>query len=90
MNTNCTDSLNTISSGFLDIVSANVARIRNEKGISQLKLSNEIGLSGSAYYGRMEIRARNNHFSLTHLIKIATVLEVDICEFFKPIEWISF
>ena len=86
MNIKCTDDLNNISTEFLNRVSANVVRIRNEKGVSQLKLSNEIGLSGSAYYGRMEIRARNNHFSLTHLIKIATVLEVDICEFFKPIE----
>lgn len=77
--------LDNVSESLLDMVSVNVARIRKEKGCSQLQLSLEIGLSGAAYYGKMEIRAKNHRFNLEHLAKIAHVLEVDICEFFKPI-----
>jgi hypothetical protein len=36
----------------------------------------------------MEIRAKNHRFNLEHLAKIAKVLIVDICEFFKPINQI--
>jgi putative transcriptional regulator len=79
------EELNLESQELLDTVSANVAKIRQAKGFSQLKLAIDIGLNGGAYLGRMEIRAKNHRFNLEHLAKIAKVLNVDICEFFKPI-----
>ncbi len=67
----------------LDRISSNVAKIRKEKGFSQLQLAVEIGLSGGAYIGRAELRTNGQHFNISNLVKIAKVLEVDICEFFR-------
>jgi transcriptional regulator with XRE-family HTH domain len=80
------DELALASQKLLDTVSKNVVRLRQMKGYSQLDLALEIGLSGAAYLGRMEIRTKNHHFNLEHLAKIAEILEVDICEFFQPVE----
>ncbi len=49
------EELTNASEELLDKVSANVVRIRQENGYSQLQLALEIGLSGAAYLGRMEI-----------------------------------
>ena len=68
-----------------DIVSANVKRIRKAKNITQLDLAHEIGLVGNAYIARAENRKKNHHFNIEHLVKIAKVLEVDICEFFEGV-----
>lgn len=65
-----------------DTISKNVARIRQSKGYSQLQLALDIGLSGNAFIARAENRIKNAHFNIGHLIKIATILEVDIHEFF--------
>lgn len=78
------EELELYSEEILDIVSKNVIKYRNEKGISQMKLALDIGLSGGAYLGRAELRRKNHHFNIKHLAKISKVLEVDICEFFKP------
>ncbi len=32
------------------------------------------------FYGSL---GKNKHFNIEHLVKIADVLEVDVCEFFK-------
>lgn len=68
---------------YLDKISRNVARIRKEKGYSQLKLAVEIGLNGGAYIGRAELRTNGQHFNISNLVKIAKILDVDVCEFFK-------
>ena len=57
--------------------------LREEKGLTQMQLALEIGMSGSAYLGRAEIRKDNHHFNIKHLAKISKILDVDICEFFK-------
>jgi putative transcriptional regulator len=79
------EELELYSEEILDVVSKNVIKYRNEKGISQMKLALDIGLSGGAYLGRAELRKKNHHFNIKHLAKISKVLEVDICEFFKPL-----
>lgn len=75
--------LDNYSEEILDVISKNVIKYRKEKGLSQMQLALEIGLSGGAYLGRAEIRKDNHHFNIKHLAKISKVLEVDICEFFK-------
>lgn len=67
----------------LNTVSANVKKYRELKGLTQMQLALEIGMSGGAYLGRAEIRRNNHHFNIKHLAKISKVLDVDICEFFK-------
>lgn len=77
------DELEAYSQEILDIVSANVKKYRELKGMSQMQLALEIGMSGGAYLGRAEIRKNNHHFNIKHLAKISKVLNVDICDFFK-------
>ena len=80
------EELESYSEEILDTVSKNVIKYRNEKGLSQMKLALDIGLNGGAYLGRAELRKDDHHFNIKHLAKISKVLDVDIGEFFKPIE----
>ena len=80
---NNSDDLESFSEEILDIVSKNVLKYRKEKGLTQMQLALEIGMSGGAYLGRAELRKDNHHFNIKHLAKISKVLDKDICEFFK-------
>jgi len=64
----------------------NVKTIRKQKNISQLALSLAIGHKAVGTVSMAEIGLNNKHFNIEHLVKIADVLEVDICEFFKDVE----
>lgn len=68
---------------FHQQIAQNVAKIRKEKGISQLELSLDIGLKSCSLVAGAEAGYKNTHFNLEHLYKIARVLNVDIVEFFK-------
>lgn len=61
----------------------NVKTIRRSKNISQLALSLAIGHKAVGTISMAEIGLNNKHFNIEHLVKIADVLEVDVCEFFK-------
>jgi len=65
-----------------NIISSNVVKFRKEKGFSQLQLALNIGLTGNAFIARAEKRTNNAHFNIEHIVKIATILEVDIKKFF--------
>ncbi|WP_416830091.1 helix-turn-helix domain-containing protein [Helicobacter ganmani] len=62
----------------------NVAKIRKEKGISQLELSLRLGHKSVSIVASAERFYRGAHFNIEHLLMIAEILEVEICEFFKP------
>ena len=64
-------------------IGQNVKRLRQEKGISQLALSLAIGHKAVGTVSMAELCTNNKHFNIEHLVKIADVLEVDVCEFFK-------
>lgn len=68
---------------FHQKVAQNVARIRKEKGISQLELSLRIGYKSCSLVGGAEAGYKKIHFNLEHLYKIAKVLEIEMSEFFK-------
>ena len=68
---------------FHQKIAQNVAKIRKEKGISQLELSLDIGLKSCLLVAGAEANYKNTHFNLEHLYKIAKVLNVDSVEFFK-------
>jgi transcriptional regulator with XRE-family HTH domain len=57
--------------------------LRKEKNVSQLDLATTIGHTSATFLGKAELLAENKHFNLEHIYKIATALDVDICEFFK-------
>ena len=63
-------------------IGQNVKRIRMEKGFSQLQLAQSIGHKSLSIVSLAEIYYNKQHFNIEHLIKIAYVLNVDVCEFF--------
>ena len=79
-----TDELELFSEQVLDIVSANVKKYRQAKGLTQMQLALEIGMSGGAYLGRAELRKDNHHFNIRHIAKISKVLGIEIGELFQP------
>lgn len=68
---------------LLDLISDNVARLRKEKGFSQLQLATEMGYSSASYFGRMEVRKDGEHFNITQLYKISKILNIPISLFFE-------
>jgi len=64
-------------------VGKNVKRIRQAKNISQLNLSYAMGYKSVSTISCAEIYHNKIHFNIEHLAKIAILLDVDICEFFK-------
>lgn len=60
-----------------------VKDIRTEKGVSQLALAMAVGHKAVGTISMAEICLNKKHFNIEHLYKIAEVLEVDVCEFFK-------
>jgi transcriptional regulator with XRE-family HTH domain len=77
------EKLEQFSEQILDTISKNIIKYRKRKGLSQIQLALEIGLSGGAYIGKAEIRKDNHHFNIKHISKISKVLDVDICDFFR-------
>ena len=71
---------------FYSVVSTNVIRLRKKQNVSQLELANSIGHTSATFLGKAEILAENRHFNMEHIYKIATALNVDICELFKDIK----
>ncbi|MEA1910098.1 MAG: helix-turn-helix transcriptional regulator [Spirochaetota bacterium] len=65
---------------FLDAISKNVERIREEKGMTKLDVSRELGFMAPDHYSRMELRANGKHFNLKHLYKLSKILDVDVSE----------
>ena len=74
---------------FYSIVSANVIRLRKKQKVSQLELATSIGHTSATFLGKAEILAENRHFNMEHIYKIATALNVDICELFQDIKTTS-
>ena len=64
-------------------IGKNIAELRKAKNISQLELSLKLGHKSVSIVASAERFYKKKHFNIEHLIKIAHVLEVDICEFFK-------
>lgn len=81
---NCRDLDEKYIEDIHRLVGANVKRIRSEKSISQLKLSHAMGYNSVSLVSCAEIYHNKIHFNIEHLAKISYLLDVNICEFFKP------
>ena len=64
-------------------IGTNVKKLRNSKNMTQLQLALAIGHNSVGHIAKAELNAYNKHFSIENLYKIAKVLEVDMCDFFK-------
>jgi len=79
-------NINNLSTDELYIlIGKNVARLRKSANLSQLSLSFEIGNKSPSLISSAEVYKNKRHFNIAQLHKIAKVLNVDICEFFKPL-----
>lgn len=72
-----------ISDELYILIGKNVARLRNEANLSQLELSLEMGNKSSSIVSAAELYANKRKFNIAQLHKIAKILNIDICEFFK-------
>ena len=81
---NCTISKNEMKNIY-KIIGRNVKKARENKGVSQLKLSLMIGHKAVGVISNAELCIQDKHFNIEHLIKIANVLEVDLNDFFDGI-----
>jgi len=61
-------------------IGKNVAKYRKEKGLSQLKLSLEMGHSSVSVVSSAEQYKSSKHFNLNHIFHIAHILDVDVCK----------
>jgi len=66
------------------IIGQNVAKYRKAKKLSQLELSLAMGYKSVSVISSAEICYNSKHFNIEHLLKISQILDVDICDFFKP------
>ncbi len=64
------------------LIGLNVKKARQAKNISQLALALAIGHKAVGTISMAELYINNKHFNVEHLMKIAEVLEVNICDFF--------
>lgn len=68
---------------FLDKISKNVEKIREEKGMTKLDVSRELGFMVPDHYSRMELRSNGKHFNIKHLYKLSQIFDVNISSFFQ-------
>ncbi|MBE0499608.1 MAG: XRE family transcriptional regulator [Campylobacterales bacterium] len=67
-------------------IGKNVSRIRRSKKISQLKLAYALGYKSVSPISSAEIYYNHIHFNVEQLVKIAYVLECEVCDFFDSKE----
>ncbi len=61
-------------------IGKNVRKKRNEAGLTQLQLSQEIGQTSTTIISQGEL-AKNKHFNIEQLYKISKALDCNICDF---------
>lgn len=71
------------------IIGKNVARLRKQKGYSQLGLSLEMGHKSVSLVSFAEINLKGVHFNIEHLLLISKILDVKITEFFEGLDGLS-
>ena len=75
------EKLEIEAEAFLDNISKNVERIREEKSMTKLYVSRELGFMAPDHYSRMELRSNAKHFNLKHLYKLSLIFSVPIASF---------
>lgn len=63
-------------------IGQNVKKYREEKGLTQLELSQSIGHKTTTIISQAEL-GKKKHFNLEQLYKISKILDCKICDFFS-------
>ncbi len=71
---------------FFYTISFNVKRLRKQRGLSQLEVALSIGQKAVGFYASIENYRHGKHFNLVHIFKLSRLFEVELSEFFKPIQ----
>ncbi|CAA6803939.1 MAG: Transcriptional regulator [uncultured Sulfurovum sp.] len=71
---------------FYKTIGSNVKKIREDRGLTQLELSQQMNFNSVGLIGQAEIYYNKQHFSLKHLFMIASILECSIEDFFEGIK----
>ncbi len=53
--------------------------------MSQLALALEMGYKSVSIVSMSEIEINSKHFNVEHLLKIAKILQIDVCCFFEDV-----
>ena len=70
---------------FYKLIGSNVKKIRNQKGLTQLQLSQALGHKSVGLVSQSELYLKKQHFNIKHLYQIAYILDVPITTFFEDI-----
>ena len=63
-------------------IGKNVKRLREEKELTQLQLSQALGFKSVGLVSQSELYLKKQHFNLKHLYLISLILECNMNEFF--------
>jgi len=64
-------------------IGINVAKYRNEAGLSQLDLSLKLGHKSVSILASGERFYNGKHFNINHLFQIADILDIEVCDLLK-------
>ena len=68
---------------FYKMIGSNVKKIRNERGLTQLQLSQALGHKSVGLVSQSELYLKKQHFNLKHLYQLAYILDCNIEDFLK-------
>jgi transcriptional regulator with XRE-family HTH domain len=68
---------------FYKLIGSNVKKMRNKKGLSQLQLSQALGLKSVGLVSQAELYLKKQHFNMKHLYQIAFILDCEVSDFLK-------
>lgn len=67
-------------------IGQNVKKARQKAGLTQSQLSNAIGHKSVSVISCAEIHHKGQHFNIEHLLKIASVLNIEVKELFEGVK----
>lgn len=68
---------------FYKNIAKNVKKYRQEKGMSQLEFSQNIGFNSVSFYCDCENSKNGKHFNLVHVVRISKFLDIDVNELLR-------
>lgn len=68
---------------FYKIIGSNVKKIRKERGLTQLQLSQALGHKSVGLVSQSELYLKKQHFNLKHLYQLAYILDCNVEDFLQ-------
>ena len=68
---------------FYKMIGSNVKKIRNERGLTQLQLSQALGHKSVGLVSQSELYLKKQHFNLKHLYQLAYILDCNVEDFLQ-------